>query len=161
MGNNEAATPITNREEAINWLREHGKIEGGKYSLGRSKTQQFMALTGSPEPVQKAYLGSLKLLDSALTVIAADELKRIVKEGKKEGKSDEALKDTVFTAFVQNDHFNIQTRAGAFRQFRVPKTNEKRDQFGFVRTTYGAKKNPEIKALTEALSTEMAAIFNS
>ena len=153
--------PITTFTDGIEYLKEHGKVENGKFRLEKTATRKFLEQAGAPVPVQEAYNNANTLLHQSLWHLGAEMIKDATAAKKKEGVSGDALKDVRVELTALGDTSVIRNTMYACKKNRAPQTNEIIEKFGAVRHVVDLRRTGVTEADVDALSASLKEIIGA
>lgn len=150
-----AKTPITNFQEGVTFLKEHGKFEDNKFKLEKSATREFFELTGASAPVQEAYEKASTLLHRSLYALGADMLKSAVIEAKKKKDVTPAQIADTTVQLTALGHANTRIKGYAQKEVRLPASNETVTKYGVMRYVTQVNRTGVTKSDIDDLSKEL------
>lgn len=121
----EVSTPITNVEEAYNFIKENARVKDNvNITLDKSVTRTFMERCGLPKKVQEDITNADKLLLNGLTKYSHELLVSELESMKKNGAPKEDMRAVVSEAKALGDYRHVTVKTPAYREVRIPGTDK-------------------------------------
>ena len=151
--------PILNVQDGVEFAKENGKFEDGKFKMEKTATRKFLEQAGAPKPVQEAYQKANETLRATLCHIGGEMLEDAIKSAKKKGASKDELKDIRVECVALGDDVKHNATFYAAKENRIPQTNEVVVKYGVCRYVEQVKRLGVSKEDTEQLQANIEAII--